>query len=83
MLVNYIKTKGLHRYMIDGNHSGCLFWTRSLILCMQKDGILAADSVARMDREVQLCREELAHIYRIPDDCGICYDQGEIPAIPM
>ena len=42
--------------MYDGNGSGCLFWTKSIIDLLQMEGFIVAGSVDRLEEKVMTTR---------------------------
>jgi hypothetical protein len=70
-LKDYIISNGLHRYMIDGNRSGCLYWCYNVVACLERDGYVDRGSAAKV--------RELAAIVRaygnfwVPEDRGSFY----------
>ena len=54
--------------MYDGNGSGCLFWTKSVIDLLQMEGFIVAGSVDRLEEKVMTTRNTEG--LWVPDDKG-------------
>ena len=65
---NLIKDKGFGRYMYDGNGSGCLFWSKSVIELLVMEGFIVAGSVDKLEKEVTTTRNT--------EGLWVPYDEG-------
>lgn len=54
--------------MYDGNGSGCLFWTKSVIDLLQTEGFIEAGSVNKLEKELTTTRNTKG--FWVPDDKG-------------
>jgi hypothetical protein len=63
-----IKDGGYWRYKYDGNGSGCLYWTRTLIEVLEAKGWIETGSVVKLDEAIAATREKEG--IWVPDDQG-------------
>ena len=57
-VLNLITKYGYHCYLYDNNGSGCLFWTRTVLCMLEKEGLIEAGSLERFDKEVDKTRSK-------------------------
>ena len=72
-----IKGKNLHNYEYNGDFSGCLGWSKALIKVLAKNGYIAENALATIEKEVlnkvRGMKDYLGPMYTIPKDDGVFF----------